>query len=142
MEINSAMEKHQTVNEPVHRMLVRRPSDNLPMVMSRINCEGYSVQDIARENASRTVLEHPNLLRVYDIFLDGNGNVTLFEEYCEEGSIVRHLSWIHVRKAMQEIALAVEYLHRRHIVHNQLTIESMYLRNGAVCLGHLSKFYG
>ena len=67
-------------------------------------------------------LDHPNILKLYDIY-DFRNVIYLVTEYCEGGELFhhivksKHLTEAQAAKIMRQIFSAVSYLHANRITH-------------------------
>jgi hypothetical protein len=96
-------------------------------------------------------LKHPNLVNLYDVKTDADGNHWVVMEYVagESLSIVlnRHPKGMPPELAQQwfsQLAQATNYLHEHGIVHRDLKPGNIFIENGAIKVGDygLSKFIG
>ena len=75
-------------------------------------------------------LDHPNIVRLYEMYLDDK-NFYVISEYCEGGELFnrikksKFLSEKIVAKIMFQILSAVIYCHSRNIVHRDLKPENI-----------------
>lgn len=94
-------------------------------------------------------LDHPNLVRLYDVQQTEQGESWVVMEYCDgeslEEAVARHPNGMPVDLALQwmrGICAGVAYLHSRDVVHRDLKPSHIFLENGLVKLGDygLAKF--
>lgn len=94
-------------------------------------------------------LKHPNLLDIYDIRQDDQGDTWIVMEYVAGGNLeellARHPRGLPPDEALRwfrGIAAAVSYLHRQGIVHRDLKPANVFCEHGVVKVGDygLSKF--
>jgi hypothetical protein len=94
-------------------------------------------------------LKHPNLVALYDVRVDAEGNHWIVMEYvagerlCD--ALVRHPRGLPLDEALswlRGVAAGVEYLHQNGIVHRDLKPANLFRENGVVKIGDygLSKF--
>uniref|UniRef100_A0A383WPH6 non-specific serine/threonine protein kinase n=1 Tax=Tetradesmus obliquus TaxID=3088 RepID=A0A383WPH6_TETOB len=91
-------------------------------------------------------MDHPNIIKYYDSFLDSEGALCIATTYCEDGDL---FSRICVRKAegryftedevmdtFIQVASALLYIHSRKIMHRDLKTQNIFLKSdGIVMLG-------
>jgi serine/threonine protein kinase len=96
-------------------------------------------------------LKHPNLVTIFDVKTDGDGDQWVIMEYVQGASLddvlaafPQGLPLAEVRDWLQGICAGVEYLHDRGIVHRDLKPANVYRENGVVKIGDvgLSKRMG
>lgn len=77
-------------------------------------------------------LEHPNIMKVYESFVD-NHNYYIVSELCDQGHLLSKLEKIGkmdqivVKFLMDQIFNAVAYLHSKNIMHGDLKLENVLL---------------
>ena len=77
-------------------------------------------------------LEHPNIMKVYESFVD-NHNYYIVSELCDQGHLLSKLEklgkmdQIVVKFLMGQILNAVAYLHEKNILHGDLKLENVLL---------------
>ena len=77
-------------------------------------------------------LEHPNIMKVYESFVD-NKNYYIVSELCDQGHLLSKLEklgkmdQIVVKFLMDQIFNAVAYLHSKNIMHGDLKLENVLL---------------
>ncbi|WIA36691.1 hypothetical protein OEZ86_007969 [Tetradesmus obliquus] len=91
-------------------------------------------------------MDHPDIIKYYDSFLDSEGALCIATTYCEDGDL---FSRICVRKAegryftedevmdtFIQVASALLYIHSRKIMHRDLKTQNIFLKtDGIVMLG-------
>ena len=87
-------------------------------------------------------LKHPNLVHLYDLRLDGQGNHWLVMEYVLGDSLAgilaknpKGLEPDRVREWFLQTAKAVQYLHDHAVVHRDIKPANIFIENGIVKLG-------
>jgi hypothetical protein len=96
-------------------------------------------------------LKHPNLITIFDVRQDGDGDTWVIMEYVHGASLEDVLAAFpmglplnEVRDWMEGLFAGIEYLHDRGIVHRDLKPGNVYRENGVVKIGDvgLSKQMG
>ncbi len=103
---------------------------------------GHNVETELRGMAQCLNLKHPNLLTLYDMRRDAQGDHWVIMEYIGGESLSavlgRHPQGLPhdlIRQWFPELAEAVAYLHSHGIVHRDLKPGNIFLENGAVKVG-------
>jgi len=78
-------------------------------------------------------IDHPNILKVYEVYEDEQNHIAIVMELCSGGDLAKRLPYTEdqVRKIIAKIVYAVNYLHKRSIMHRDLKVEnstSLWLR--------------
>ncbi len=77
-------------------------------------------------------LEHPNIMKVYESFVDNN-NYYIVSELCDQGHLLskmeklERMDQIVVKYLMDQIFNAVAYLHSKNILHGDIKLENVLL---------------
>ena len=77
-------------------------------------------------------LEHPNIMKVYECFVDNN-NYYIVSELCDQGHLLskmeklERMDQIVVKFLMDQIFNAVAYLHSKNILHGDIKLENVLL---------------
>ena len=77
-------------------------------------------------------LEHPNIMKVYESFVDNN-NYYIVSELCDQGHLLskmeklEKMDQIVVKFLMDQILNAVAYLHSKNILHGDIKLENVLL---------------
>lgn len=83
-------------------------------------------KNIKREIALMKKLDHPNIVKLYDVYLDGKyDNVYLFMEYCTRSDFYKFqnrkpIKELHVQQYMKQLMLGLKYLKKYNIMHRDL----------------------
>lgn len=91
------------------------------------------VQAVDREIKLLASLEHPNVIRLLDWFVEKSGRVALVVEYCELGDLRefshKHSSSLsaHIPEITIQLLLALKYLHAMGIIHRDLKLENVFV---------------
>lgn len=112
------------------------------------------MDDLRREVEVMRALDHPNLVKLYEVIEDKEGGKLLMVmEYCEAGALVgpgtltpeRHLPEAMAQYYFRQMASGLAYLHENHVVHGDVKPENVMLSgNGTVKIGDFgqSQFFG
>jgi calcium-dependent protein kinase len=90
----------------------------------------YNDSELEAEINILKKLDHPNILKIYEYFID-DVNLYLITEYCAQGDLLQkvqkagHMNEIIVKLIMFEILTAVAYLHARNVIHGDLKLENI-----------------
>ena len=77
-------------------------------------------------------LEHPNIMKIYECFVDNN-NYYIVSEYCDQGHLLSKLEKLErmdqivVKFLMDQIFNAVAYLHSKNVLHGDIKLENILL---------------
>ncbi len=111
-------------------------------VMKRV--DAWSVYRFIEEFSWLSQLSHPNLVRLYDAFSDGE--VRYFSMELVEGRTIRDWfrrlhptndsRWSNLRKVLAQLASAIQYLHQRGVIHRDIKCSNVMItpRRRAVLL--------
>ena len=94
--------------------------------------EDYMLQEIA----VLTKLDHPNILKCYEIFED-NWNFYIAMDYCEGGELFdmlvkrKRLNESEAAQIISQILSALAYCHERHVIHRDLKPENILLEESS-----------
>jgi calcium-dependent protein kinase len=95
--------------------------------------EGFNNHELEDEINILKNLDHPNVLKIYEYFLD-DVYLYLITEYCGQGDLLQkvqkagYINEIIVKFIMYEILTAVAYLHARNVIHGDLKLENILIR--------------
>lgn len=92
---------------------------------------------IVREIGNLSQLRHPHIMKLYEVISVGD-EIHLITEYLKCGTLhslisTRALSLPHVRKLFQQIVSAIQYCHRKLIVHRDLKLENILMSDESNC---------
>ena len=96
--------------------------------------QGCTDEDIEKEINILKKLEHPNIIKLYEFFVDDQ-NYYLINEFCSDGDLSEKLYEIKffpeyfVKNFMFQIFNAVRYLHSKHVFHGDLKLENIMVDN-------------
>ena len=90
----------------------------------RIDLAGHSLPNIVRDIEKLKQLDHPNIVKVYDIHQEEN-LVWMFMELCDHGDLYkfyrkREFTLKQLFEIMVQIAEGIEYLHQNNVVHQDI----------------------
>ncbi|KAF2684435.1 serine/threonine protein kinase, AGC family [Lentithecium fluviatile CBS 122367] len=92
--------------------------------------QGRVEKQLRRETEIQSNLRHPNILNLYGYFHDSK-RVVLILEYAGQGELYRHLrkenrfSESKAAKYTAQMASALRYLHRKHVIHRDIKPENI-----------------
>ena len=110
-------------NPEIERAMKIIPEENV------VQGEGASLID---EIEILKNLEHPNIMKVYECFVDKN-NYYIISELCDQGHLLskieklERMDQIVVKYLMDQIFNAVAYLHSKNILHGDIKLENILL---------------
>ncbi|GAB1606712.1 serine/threonine-protein kinase Nek4-like isoform X1 [Argonauta hians] len=129
--------------------LARHIKDRRPYVLKKINLKSTSDKERkAAEQEARLLsnLRHPNIVTYKDSFQAGERYLYIAMQYCEGGDLY---TWLKDRKGkileekqvvewFIQIAMALQYLHDRDILHRDLKTQNIFLtKNKIIKVGDL-----
>lgn len=92
------------------------------------------VEQIQAEIKIMKELDHPNIIKIFDVLEDGH-NIYIVMEYCQGGELLGKIASIAQRKqkfserfvcdVMRQILSALSYIHRRRVIHKDLKPENI-----------------
>eukprot|EP01055_Gregarina_sp_Pseudo9_P000358 Gregarina_sp_Pseudo_9__357@NODE_122_length_4124_cov_18_086659_g114_i0_p2_GENE_NODE_122_length_4124_cov_18_086659_g114_i0NODE_122_length_4124_cov_18_086659_g114_i0_p2_ORF_typecomplete_len539_score128_64Pkinase/PF00069_25/6_5e73Pkinase_Tyr/PF07714_17/1_5e48EFhand_7/PF13499_6/0_00038EFhand_7/PF13499_6/3_5e13EFhand_7/PF13499_6/2e14EFhand_8/PF13833_6/0_00043EFhand_8/PF13833_6/0_021EFhand_8/PF13833_6/8_2e05EFhand_8/PF13833_6/0_0023EFhand_8/PF13833_6/3_1e07EFhand_1/PF00036_32/0_00028EFhand_1/PF00036_32 len=98
------------------------------------------VEQIEAEINILKTLDHPNIIKIYDVYEDYN-SVYIIMEYCKGGELLarivqaqqraKSLTEKYVQGLMQQILLALSYFHSQKIVHKDLKPENVLFQDAS-----------
>lgn len=122
----------------VVRTAIERKTGNVYAVKSAMKYKPHIVQCMKREAKIMSRLDHPSILKVHDQCNDSNTHHTVFER-CNGGEVydrVAHLSRQHktlgetsASKIVRQLVHAIAHCHARDIVHRDIKMENVLLKN-------------
>lgn len=102
--------------------------------------------DAMREAKLLSTLNHPNIVKFFDSFIDGE-SFCIVTEYCEGGDLDDKIkAWKKAGKSFDEslilawfiqLVLAVKFMHEKKILHRDLKTRNIFLKNNFIKLGDL-----
>eukprot|EP00792_Barthelona_sp_PAP020_P005089 TRINITY_DN2490_c0_g2_i1.p1 TRINITY_DN2490_c0_g2~~TRINITY_DN2490_c0_g2_i1.p1 ORF type:complete len:348 (+),score=69.54 TRINITY_DN2490_c0_g2_i1:26-1069(+) len=119
-------------------------NSNEEIALKQINCSRSTTVfslDLIREITLLKQLNHPNIVTIYDIFIR-NSDITIVFEFFEYDlsqiiKINNGLLYLNeVRIIMKSIFLALEYLHKNHVIHRDIKPSNILIsKDGRVVIG-------
>lgn len=109
------------------------------VIKTMVKADMKEQQQCVQEIELQARLDHPNILRIHEIFEDSE-HVHLVLSECKGGDIVDLLDWhgqVHERHAqliMKQVMCALCYMHSKHIAHRDLKLDNLLLKYKDVAL--------
>ena len=94
--------------------------------------DGVSSNQISNEIQILRLLDHPNIMKIYEFYED-NDNFYILSEYCDQGDLKskceKHgtFSEFNVKFFMYQIFNAIAYLHQHQVIHGDIKLENILL---------------
>ncbi|CAG9328169.1 unnamed protein product [Blepharisma stoltei] len=118
------------------RTAVRKGCPRLTVAIKSISKEIIKGQInlLRTEVESLLTVDHPNIIRLYNVYEDGN-SIHLILEYCKGGDLFTkitqqgHLSECEARRLMKKMLMSVAHLHSNNIVHRDLKPQHFLFEN-------------
>jgi calcium-dependent protein kinase len=104
----------------------------LKQIPKKYITDGYNENQISNEIQILRLLDHPNIMKIYEFYED-NDNFYILSEFCDEGDLKskceKHgkFSEFNVRFFMYQILNAVAYLHTNRVIHGDIKLENILL---------------
>ncbi|KAL7066384.1 protein kinase domain-containing protein [Cryptosporidium serpentis] len=106
-------------------------------IIDKVKCK-KKLDNIDLEIEILKRLDHPGIVHIYEVYED-KLNMYIIQEYCAGGNLFQSLrdsiqsgfriSEYHVARIVQQILLAVRYLHQQRVVHKDLKPQNILLTN-------------
>lgn len=99
----------------------------------------HEIDVVFREIENLKLLHHPNIVRIFKCYTLKEMKVVMVMEYLEGGEMLEYvtkrgrLEPKHSLVFMRQIASAIEYCHRKNIVHRDLKLENILLTSQQGC---------
>ncbi len=112
-------------------------SDNLramKVISKELIQSGVDSNEISNEIKILSRLDHPNIMKIYEFFEDKN-NFYIITEYCDEGDLASKMdkegkfSELVVKYFMNQVFIAISYLHSQNVFHGDLKRENILLES-------------
>ena len=109
-------------NPDIIRALKIIPKDRL--------IKGFDDEKLSDEILILKNLDHPNIMKLYEFFVDEN-NFYMVSEYCDQGDLygkilkLYYMNEIVVKFLMEQIFNAVAYLHSKGVFHGDIKLENI-----------------
>jgi len=110
-----------------------RSGDNLPVAIKKIT-KVISLQYLKNEINLMKSLNHPNIVKLYDVIFD-NKNLYLILEYCNGGDLSKYISKSKSKyddKYFHEILEGMKYLYDNHIMHRDIKPANFLIHNHSI----------
>ncbi|KAL2085528.1 hypothetical protein ACEWY4_018848 [Coilia grayii] len=101
-------------------------------IIDKTQLDATNLEKIYREVQIMKMLDHPHIIKLYQV-METKNMLYLVTEYAKNGEIFDYLanqgrlSEAEARRKFWQILTAVEYCHKRHIVHRDLKAENLLL---------------
>ncbi|XP_063063412.1 serine/threonine-protein kinase SIK2 isoform X2 [Engraulis encrasicolus] len=101
-------------------------------IIDKTQLDATNLEKIYREVQIMKMLDHPHIIKLYQV-METKNMLYLVTEYAKNGEIFDYLanqgrlSETEARRKFWQILTAVEYCHKRHIVHRDLKAENLLL---------------
>jgi serine/threonine protein kinase len=107
--------------------------ETVEYALKSIQVEGVSEksrQEIRNEINILKVMDHPNIIRAYEVF-ENTSNIYLVLEWCDGGDLYTRgpYSEKYSRRISKQLLSAVKYMHDRGVVHRDLKFENIMWEN-------------
>ena len=95
---------------------------------------GIDEREISNEIKILSRLDHPNIMKIYEFFEDKN-NFYIITEFCDEGDLAGKMKEqgnfpeIVVKYYMNQVFIAISYLHSQNVFHGDLKRENILLES-------------
>lgn len=99
--------------------------------ISKDQVDGVFLEELRNEVAIMRTLDHPNIVRVYEMF-ESKRAIFLIMEYCYGGDLYSRVPFTNeysVAKIMTKLLSAVAYLHKNKIIHRDIKMENIMLES-------------
>jgi calcium-dependent protein kinase len=116
----------------VYKVIHKSSGEIRAIKVIKINnlAHGLKVSDIEKELRILKNIDHPNVIKVYESYID-SANFYLVTEYYSEGDLYEHLMKMKnmnesvAKTIMFQIISAVAFLHNNNIIHGDLKLENI-----------------
>ncbi len=121
---------------------VRQRATGRVLALKRVAARREGMGPALEEARVLSRLQHPNVIRYYDSFVDRRGRLCLVTSFCPGGDLAgevtkareggspipeaRVLMWL------AQLAAALEYLHAKHVLHRDLKPQNVFIGRGGV----------
>ena len=101
-------------------------------IISKQNVIEGELEKLFEEIEILRKLEHPNIMKIYEYFIDEN-NIYIISEFCDSGDLLGKLNKLHtmseviVKYLMIQILDALSYLHSNRVFHGDIKLENIML---------------
>lgn len=118
----------------------------MKIIMKSLIVEGMSDVEVHNEINILKSLDHPNIIKIYEFFIDTK-NIYIVTELCEAGDLYNRISSMNyfsekiVCHIMRQILSAVAYLHSKNIFHGDLKLENILIDSSSKYNEKLNEFF-
>ncbi|EAS06769.2 Serine/Threonine kinase domain protein (macronuclear) [Tetrahymena thermophila SB210] len=104
----------------------KQPFDEVAIKIINLNqIKKIPLQYIKREVQISKSLDHPNIIKFQETYIDKK-NIYIVMEYCTGGNLSqKQFSEQEVLNIMKKLLYAVNYMHKRNIIHRDLKLENI-----------------
>ena len=101
-------------------------------IISKQNVIEGELEKLFEEIEILRKLEHPNIMKIYEYFIDEN-NIYIISEFCDQGDLLGKIKKLNimsefvVKFLMMQILDALSYLHSNRIFHGDIKLENIML---------------
>jgi len=98
--------------------------------ISKDQVDGVFLEELRNEVAILRTLDHPNIVRVYEMF-ESKRAIYLVMEYCYGGDMYARVPYTEAQaaKIMTKLLSAVAYIHKIKIIHRDIKMENIMLES-------------
>ena len=104
----------------------------IKIIPKKLLIEGVDSSKLLDEILILKNIDHPNIMKLYEFFED-NENCYMVSEFCDQGDLLQKLDKLNymneivVKFLMEQIFIAIAYLHSRGVIHGDIKLENVML---------------